>query len=67
MIRRLKAIWNLARSVEMWESRHRLICEHVKDVIIRLSALEGKSESGTVKARLDNLTTRVENLEKGEE
>ncbi len=66
MIKRLKTIWNLARSVEAWEGRHRLICEHTKDNVIRISALEGKSESGTVKARLDDLTTRVEQLEKGE-
>ena len=66
MLKRLKAIWNLARSVEMWETRHRLLTEHTKDNVIRISALEGKSESGTVKSRLDNLTIRVENLEKGE-
>lgn len=63
MIKRLRAIWNLARSVEAWEGRHRLICEHVKDCIIRLSTVEGKSENGTVKSRLDDLTVRVEGLE----
>lgn len=52
---------------ELVDLKLKLLAEHLKDVVIRLSALEGKSESGTVKSRIDDLTIRVETLEKGEE
>lgn len=61
-----KAVWNIAVNQDLTELKLKLLAEHLKDVIIRISALEGKSESGTVKSRLDDLTTRVELLEKGE-
>ena len=66
MINWLKMIWHLKSHLTMAATRNQALAEHLKDVIIRLSALEGKSESGTVKSRLDNLTIRVESLEKGE-
>ncbi len=66
MISWLRMIWNVKSHLTMAATRNQVLAEHLKDVILRLSALEGKSESGTVKARLDNLTIRVENIEKGE-
>ncbi len=66
MIKWLKKRWGCGYDPFLDELRRYNFTEHLKDVIIRISALEGKSESGTVKSRLDNLTARVENLEKGE-
>ena len=66
MISWLKMIWHIKSHLKMAALRNHSLAEHTKDNIIRISALEGKSESGTVKSRLDNLTVRVEQLEKGE-
>lgn len=56
----------LRKRTETLELQQKLLAAHLTDVIIRISALEGKSEDGTVKSRLDNLTIRVEQIEKGE-